>query len=226
MAVMSAPTVPGIATLYGAMAARVAKEHSLVLRGDPKQQAAPLVVAIGARDEEEAAELTDLLHVLQDALMHGRTTREEVLRALLPAQRLTLSPAVLQQVQRNAEAQAELADEFGLLSSSDVAEFAGSTAGNRAATANRWSSAHKVFTVEVDGTQRFPGFQFGENGRPRPVIADVLAAVGDRLSGWELALWFTGSSDWLGGERPVDVLDSDSELVVEAARRLADEILA
>jgi hypothetical protein len=46
------------------------------------------------------------------------------------------------------------------------------------------------------------------------------------MSGWELALWFTGSSDWLGGLRPVDVLDTDADQVVEAAQRLAEEILA
>ena len=218
------PTAHSIATLKGAMASKVAKQclHLQHRTGQPE----PLVVAVAARDAEEAAELTDLLQVLRLYIRDGRGGREEVLRALLPAGRLTMSPAVLEQVQRNAEAHAELADEFGLLSSIQVAELTGSTASNRAATANRLRNAGKAFTVEVEGAQRFPGFQFDDNGRPRPVIADVLAAVGDRLTGWELALWFTGSSDWLGGERPADVLDSDPELVVEAARRLADEILA
>jgi hypothetical protein len=221
---MSAPTVPGIATLKGATASKVAKE-CLHLPGSGKSE--QLVVAVAARDAEEAAELTDLLTVAKSLLGSERGTRQRVLRALLPVERLTtLSPAVLEQVNRNAQAQAELADEFGLRSSTDVAKLARSTASNRAATANRWVNQRKVFTVDVDGAQRFPGFQFDENGRPRPIIADVLAAFGDRLTGWELALWFTGSSDWLGDEHPVDVLDSDPELVVEAARRLADEILA
>jgi hypothetical protein len=184
-------------------------------------------VAVAASDETEAAELVDLITAAKSVLGRERSTRERVLQALLPVGSFTnSSPAVLVQVQRNAEAHAELADEFGLLSSTDVAELAGSTASNRAATANRLRTQRKAFTVDVDGAQRFPGFQFGENGRPLSVIADVLAAVGNRLTGWELALWFTGSSDWLGGERPVDVLDSDPEPVVEAARRLADEILA
>ena len=47
----------------------------------------------------------------------------------------------------------------------------------------------------------------------------------DRLPTWELALWFTGSNVWVGGERPVDVLDSDPELVVQAAAHLAEELL-
>jgi len=50
--------------------------------------------------------------------------------------------------------------------------------------------------------------------------------LGERLPGWQLALWFTGSSDWLGGARPVDVLDSDGPLVVDAARHLAVALLA
>src|SRR3954470_23217760 len=158
-----------------------------------------------------------------------RPSREHVLRALLPAERLLiLSPAVLEQVNGNAAAHAALAEEFGLLSSTpQVAQRAKakSLASNRAALANRWRQEQKVVAVDVDGGQRFPGFQFGGNGRPLPVIADVLATVGDRLTGWALALWFTGGNGWLGGQRPVDVLDGDPELVVEAASRLAAEIL-
>jgi hypothetical protein len=221
---MSAATTPGIATLKGALSSRVAKEFLKVPAG--LGQKSPLVVAFTAEDETELAELVDLLTVAKSVLGRDRGSRERILRALLPAERLTMSPAMLDQVQRNATAQAELAGEFGLLSSTAVAELAGSTATNRAATANRLRNQRKVFAVEVDGAQRFPGFQFGGNGRPLPVIAAVLDAVDDRLSGWELALWFTGPSDWLGGERPVDVLAGDPELVVEAARRLADEILA
>lgn len=221
----SASTVEGIATLRGTTAAEVAEEVLHLSAGS--NEAEPLVLlAVAVKDAAEAAELADVLHVLRNHLAHDRGTREEVLRALLPVGRLTMSPAVLDQVQRNAEAHAQLADEFGLLSSTQVAELAGSTASNRAATANRWSNGKKVFTVDVDWAQRFPGFQFGENGKPLPVIADVLAAVDNRLAGWELALWFTSSNEWLGGKlRPVDVLDSDQDLVLEAAVHLADEIL-
>lgn len=223
---MSAPTVPGIATLKGAAATKVAKDCLQMPPGSGKSE--QLVVAVTARDDIEAALITDLLSVMKSHLSDDRETREDVLRALLPVDRLlAMTPAVLEQVNRNARAHAKLADEFGLLSSTAVAERAKSRslASNPAALANRWRSEGKVFTVDVDGSQRFPGFQFGANGKPLPVVAQVLAAVGDRLSGWELALWFTGSNGWLGGMRPVDVLDSDPELVVEAAGHLAAEIL-
>ncbi|SDD37596.1 hypothetical protein SAMN05660690_4111 [Geodermatophilus telluris] len=223
---MSAPTTPGIATLKGATAAKVAKD-CLHLKVAPRQKD-QLVVAVAASDATEAAELVDLITAAKSVLGRERGTLERVLQALLPAKSYTnSSPAVLEQVQRNAEARAQLADEFGLLSSGDVAKLAGSTASNPAALANRWRTEGKVFTVDDAGSQRFPGFQFGKNGRPLPVIAEILAAIGERLTSWELALWFTSSSDWLGGElRPVDVLDSDPELVVRAASALAGELLA
>src|SRR3954447_404450 len=221
---MSASTIAGLATLPAAEASRVVNQHPELA----DTSAEPLIVAVAARNATEAALLTDVLSVLKSRLSEDRHSREHVLRALLPAERLfTLSPAVLEQVNRNAAAHAALAAEFGLLSSTQVAERAKSKslASNPAALANRWRQEQKVFAVDVDGVQRFPGFQFGGNGRPLPVIADVLAAVGDRLTGWELALWFTGGNGWLGGKRPVDVLDGDPELVVEAASRLAAEIL-
>jgi hypothetical protein len=57
------------------------------------------------------------------------------------------------------------------------------------------------------------------------VVAQVLAALSDRLSPWEIALWWSASSDWLGGLRPVDLLDSpDEPQIVIAAQRLADEL--
>ncbi|GAA4757922.1 hypothetical protein GCM10023328_47220 [Modestobacter marinus] len=188
---------------------------------------APLVLAISARDATEAAALSDVMTAAKAALRSSGATLTKVMDALFPAERdFPMPPALLEQVNRNAKARAELADEFGLLSGAEVAELAASTSGNASAMASRWKNEGKVFTVGPTGGQRFPGFQFGkDDGRPLPVIAQVLTVFGDRLSGWELALWFTSSNGWLGGERPVDVLDSDPELVVDAAGHLAAELL-
>jgi hypothetical protein len=43
-------------------------------------------------------------------------------------------------------------------------------------------------------------------------------------SDWGLALWWTSPSGWLGGRRPLDVLDAEPQAVVEAARRSAEPI--
>ena len=57
-----------------------------------------------------------------------------------------------------------------------------------------------------------------------PVIGGVLRALGERLSPWQIALWWTAANDWLGGQRPADLAGTEPNLVVVAAQRLADEL--
>src|SRR3954464_15534574 len=115
---MRAPTIAGLATLPAAEACRVVRQHPEL--ADTSAQ--PLMAAVAARNATEAVLLTDVLAVVQFRLSEDRHSREHLLRALLPTQRLLiLSPAVLEQVQRNAAAHAALAAEFGLLSSTQVA---------------------------------------------------------------------------------------------------------
>jgi hypothetical protein len=139
----------------------------------------------------------------------------------------TASPATVRQAQRNAEVRQELAGEFGLYDSDQVADLAGSTANNRSATASRWLAAGKIFAVNHRGARLYPGFQFGIDGHPRPVIATVLKvfdAYG--LDGWETALWFTTASGWLDDQRPVDLLTREPEQVNDAAHHILDEVVA
>ena len=135
----------------------------------------------------------------------------------------TAGRGVTLQAQRNAEARAALQDEFGLLTSAETARAAGARAKNTSSLASRWRKDRRVFAVPgSDGARLYPGFQFDYSGQPLPVIALIISAFGSALDGWSLALWFVGSNGWLGGERPVDVLDDDQ--VIVAAQQLAAEI--
>ena len=135
------------------------------------------------------------------------------------------SPAVARQAQRNAQARQELIDEFGLRDSDQVADLAGSTASNRSATASRWLAARRIFAVNHRGARLYPSFEFGTDGRPRPVIARVLEAFEPYgLDGWEIALWFTTASGWLDDNRPVDLLTREPDQVVDAARQTFEEV--
>lgn len=129
------------------------------------------------------------------------------------------------QLQRQAEARARYLREFPTYTSQQLARLSGSKARNESALASRWKSAGKVFAVQVDNVDRFPAFQFDEEFKPRPVIAGVLQAFGERKA-WSVALWFASGSGWLGGERPVDFLDTRPDAVVEAARRSAEPVHA
>ena len=135
------------------------------------------------------------------------------------------SPAMARQAQRNAEARQELIEEFGLRDSDQVAELAGSAASNRSATASRWLAARRIFAVNHLGAKLYPNFQFGTDGRARPVIGGVLEAFQPYgLDGWEIALWFTTASGWLDDKRPVDLLTREPGQVVDVARHTFDEV--
>ncbi|UOY03716.1 hypothetical protein [Blastococcus sp. PRF04-17] len=134
------------------------------------------------------------------------------------------SPAVREQLRRNAEAEYALEAEFGLLSAAEVAQRAGATAADPERLMQDWRRQGRVFAVPVADGERLPGFQLDEHGDARPVIAEVLRWFDGRLSGWGLALWFTASNVWVDGQRPVDVLDSSPEMVVQAAAQLAAEL--
>ena len=117
-----------------------------------------------------------------------------------------------------------MAREFGLLTAPEVAELAGSQASNRSALASRWKAEGRIWSVPYKGQQLWPGFQFDKDGQPHAVIAEVLAALPKAASPWGRTLWFVSANGWLDGERPVDLLASRTEDILEAARREADEL--
>lgn len=148
--------------------------------------------------------------------MEGEAARETaVLDAMLPPVE-TLSHDATTQLRWNALARADALREFGALTSAQLADMRGSRTANPHTTTSRWISGHRVFAVETPSGRLFPAFQFVD-GEPRPLMGRILAALDGQLRGWELLLWFTGSNGYLGGARPVDLLDNTPDRVVAAA---------
>lgn len=177
---------------------------------------APLRLAPGL-----LAEVDRRIRELVGSDTDGREARmPAMIEAMMPTT-VPTAPAVLQ-ARRNSAARSALIEEFGLLTSADVAEINQSQAENRSALASRWKGEGRIFAVRHGGRDYFPGFQFAGDGKPRPVVAEVLGALGgDR--GWETALWFLAANGYLDDRRPVDLLDGDPEAVAEAARHEAAE---
>jgi hypothetical protein len=128
-------------------------------------------------------------------------------------------PGWFAQARRNAEARQAFLDEFGALTSEEIASLAGSQAANRRATAHRWLMDRRVFAVGYHGQVLYPGFQFDpDRGRPKSAVAEVLATLPSAMTGWALALWWATPVDGLDWARPVDRLDDAAGEVVDAAR--------
>ncbi|HEX3529544.1 MAG TPA: hypothetical protein VH988_20990 [Thermoanaerobaculia bacterium] len=158
----------------------------------------------------------------REPLVSHRIDSSRLIESMLPAA-VPSAPAVLQ-ARRNALAREELFKEFGAYTSAEVADLAGSKASNKAALANRWKQEGRIFSVTHHGATYFPAFQFDDQGRPRPVLAQVIASLGSKSTEWELALWFMGNTGWLDGKRPVDLLESDPNAVAEAAASEAEDL--
>lgn len=152
----------------------------------------------------------------------SRTLRQheamnDLIDQLSPALGVPSAPALLQ-VRRNAEARTRLLEEYGYLSAAEIADRVGSRASNRSALAGRWKGEGLVFSVIHKGSSLFPLFQFGEDGRPLPIVRRVLRIFReDPMTDWQVALWFIARNGWLDDRRPVDLLTSDGDAVVRAA---------
>jgi hypothetical protein len=159
------------------------------------------VVVLGAFTPEVATQVTRIVGLITQQ----KEQSEQLINAMFSTTAVTVSSAAAQQALRNAEARQELLDEFGVLDSEEV--------------------AGQVFAIEHRGSRYYPAFQFDANGRPRPVIGQVLLALQPYgLDGWEIALWFTTASGWLDDRRPVDLLDEDPAEIITAAGHTVDAV--
>jgi hypothetical protein len=181
-----------------------------------------LLMGQGSRDAESLAEL---VVATADAWTSRGHDLENLIEALTPEHRDLPTPAAVLQARRNVEARNALLEEFGALRSSDIADLAESRAANRAALANRWRAEQRLVAVPVGDELLYPGFQFTSEGKPHPAVGAALEALRSNaeVSDWQAALWFAGPNGWLGGRRPVDVLDAEPDAIADAARREAAE---
>lgn len=165
----------------------------------------------------------DPVHDIDIAVVYRGAARaaeevEELAAAMTPDITIPTPPVVLQ-ARRNAEARAAMLEEFGALTASEVADLAGSEAKNTSALAGRWRREGRLLAVEHHGTVYYPGFQFDSSGKPRHEIADVLRHLSSPdVTPWQQALWFTSANGWLGGRRPVDLLDDERDAIIAAAK--------
>ena len=79
--------------------------------------------------------------------------------------------------------------------------------------------------VEWSGLLWVPKFQFEPTTLSiRPAVRMVIAELEAVFDMWELAAWFCEPNLWIGGHRPVDMVDGRPECVLGAAR--ADRFIA
>jgi hypothetical protein len=137
-----------------------------------------------------------------------------------------LEPHLVIEAQMRAAAQTSVLESGDWLTSAQIAKLAGFSDSNPSAQPSKWKRDGLIFSIAHKGTDYFPGYGLdADDGyRPRAALATVLEVFKGRMSAWAIAIWFAALNSGLGGERPQDVLESDPERVIAAARDLFTEI--
>lgn len=135
-----------------------------------------------------------------------------------------LPPATARAAQAAENAVKSIEDEFGLLTSSQVAQLLGSASTPTAmrSLANDMRGRGELLYVRRLNKFLYPGFQFDRSvGRVRPIVKRLVELAG--ASGWDLedaVLWLCSPTTYFEDEsRPVEHLDAEPEQVLEVAQR-------
>ena len=187
------------------------------------ESSAEEVLLIAADDPAILKRMQEFFVLLEDRL---EDFEEAEMQLLIDVAMPTLSerppPEAIEQARRNVQARKAFLRDYEVLEAEQVHALYGSRAKNKSALAARWRAEGKIFAVEHESSLLYPAFQFDSQGRPRPVVADILSILAAKLSGWQLALWFVSSNGWLDGASPLDLLDDDPERVLDAAKDIVE----
>ena len=147
-------------------------------------------------------------------------TRGDVAQA--PEDSAPLSPTA-EAARRWAERKAAMLRENEHATGLDLGRLVGSRAKNLAERVLAWRREERIFAVNDGSRDVYPLFQIkGED--PHLVVAEVLGLLRPKLSNWEILAWFTAPDIWAcEGRPPKDLLDSDRDNVLEAARHAVVE---
>jgi hypothetical protein len=106
------------------------------------------------------------------------------------------------------------------LTAAEVAQRASGSPTDVAISAERWQREGRLFAIRPGEVDYFPGYGFDPRDGycPTKAMCEVLATFACSRDGWGLAYWFASVNSYLGGQRPQDLIATDPERVVAAAK--------
>lgn len=188
----------------------------------------PVARASAAHAGVLAQTLTDVLVFIETALRDQTAQNAQALKALVSAvvPRTPPTPTLLKEAAMLARSRKAVLEGADWLTAAKLAELAGLSTTNPSAQPNKWKRSQQIFAIQHNGVDYFPGYGLDPqaNWRPRKALKAVLEVFGDDKDGWGLAYWFLSANSFLGGRRPQDVLATDPEQVVAAARDETEDV--
>ncbi len=123
-----------------------------------------------------------------------------------------------------ADAQQKILNSTQWLTADQLYTFAVATGQNLSTTPNEWLSKGIIFSISNDETELFPLYALNSNAGYvlSKELVNIIEVFRERKDGWGMAYWFGSGNGFLGGRRPQDLLHTDPEAVLAAAK---DEVM-
>lgn len=99
-----------------------------------------------------------------------------------------------------------------------ICKGAGFSDSNPSAQPNRWKRDGKVFALRRGKSDVYPAYAFGDDFRPLPAMKDVLCVFKGKKTDLKIAAWFASVNSWLRDQRPLDVIGTNPDAVINAAK--------
>ncbi len=121
-----------------------------------------------------------------------------------------------------ARAQARVLKSNQFLKASDITNLSAGTVKNPSGALNRWKQKHQIFAIDMKGVDYYPIYALSpENGyKPYAEMSDILGILHTKTP-WGLAFWFESSNGYLERRAPRELMKSDRQAVLAAAKNEA-----
>lgn len=180
-------------------------------------------LAVALPDDEQSAVFEDVVRKVTEFLPYivrqrQKESLEKIVGALLPE--IVIPNAALIQARMMMDAKSKILLGGDFVSAVEITKLAGYSEKNPSAQPNKWKKDGTIFAIQYKGVDYFPLYALDpdENYRPYKAVSEVLRVFGDTKSGWGTAFWFAGLNSFLDDRRPQDLLASDPDLVIAAAK--------
>ena len=147
---------------------------------------------------------------------------DALVEALMPD--VVLSPTKVIEAEMKSAAMTQILASQDFVTAADIARLGKFSVKNPSSQPNRWKRMGQIFAVHHRGADYYPLYALDPaNGyRPRAIVADVLRLFSDSKDSWGTVFWFGSINSYLNAQRPQDVLNSDPEPLLRAARAEAE----
>lgn len=149
----------------------------------------------------------------------GDNVAVEELEDALSGLRSTVDPEVARAAQATENIWREIADNFGLLKSSDIGALLGASKSNREYASTRRARGELLGVYRNNG-YLYPGFQVDrQSGTVRAWVKPLLQLAEQHSMGAaDVLFWMMSPTTYVGGARPADHVD-DGDLLLDVAGR-------